>query len=143
MPRGFIAFKIFQLVISVAILGLAAYGIYFFSSNGVDLTMFSVSEHHLLLMLSLTVQAIISIIITIYTIVAMTGNLVIYNYWAILGLDILLIVFWIISFSLVAARIAPYFGDVNTTAPCSYVYDYTYYYKRAVHLTKRDTCVST
>lgn len=43
MPRGFIALRIVQLVVSVAILGLAAYGIYYLSFDGVDLTIFSVS----------------------------------------------------------------------------------------------------
>jgi hypothetical protein len=48
------------------------------------------------------------VIIAIYVIVASTGAPVMYNYWAILGLDIFAIVFWIISFSLLASEVAAY-----------------------------------
>lgn len=35
-----------------------------------------------------------------------------YNYWAVLALDIFLLVFWLVSFAIMAADIAP-FGDTR------------------------------
>jgi hypothetical protein len=46
---------------------------------------------------------------------------VLYNYWAILGLDIFAIVFWIISFSLLASEVAAY-KIVTYTDYCAYYY---------------------
>ena len=48
-----------------------------------------------------------------------------YNYWAILGLDIFAIVFWITSFSLLASEVATYSNLID-----SYSYDdcTLYYY---------------
>ena len=74
-------------------------------------------------------------IITIYYIVATTGAPVLYNYWAILGLDIFAIIFWLISFALLASEIAPYFGSYYDTS-CTYYYGYCIK-KRSVELEKR------
>jgi hypothetical protein len=78
-------------------------------------------------------------IITVYYIVASTGAPVLYNYWAILGLDIFAIIFWLISFALLASEIAPYFGSYyNNTSSCTYYYGYCIK-KRSVELEKRYT----
>ncbi len=85
-------------------------------------------------------QAIITIIIPIYIIVAVTAAPIIYNYWAILGLDIFAIVFWIISFALLASEIAPYFGKYTYTAPSTCAYEYAgvcYKNKRGLEFAKR------
>ena len=60
-------------------------------------------------------------IIAIYVIVAETGAPVMYNYWAILGLDIFAIIFWITSFSLLASEVAAY-HIVTYTNHCTYYY---------------------
>jgi hypothetical protein len=61
-------------------------------------------------------------IISIYVIVAETGAPVLYNYWAILGLDIFAIVFWITSFSLLASEVAAYHIVTYTVDDCAYYY---------------------
>jgi hypothetical protein len=53
-------------------------------------------------------QAIATIISCIYFIVAEFGPPASYNYWAVLSLDIFLVFFWLISFAILAAQIAPY-----------------------------------
>ena len=82
-------------------------------------------------------------IITIYYIVATTGAPVLYNYWAVLGLDIFAIIFWLVSFALLASEIAPYFDsyydyDYDNTDSCTYIYGYCIK-KRSVELEKRYT----
>jgi len=77
-------------------------------------------------------------IITIYIIVAETGAPIIYNYWAILGLDIFAIVFWIISFSLLASEVAAY-QIVTYHDDCLYSYAGVCYYKRSRALETRAT----
>lgn len=54
-----------------------------------------------------------------------------YNYWAILALDIFALIFWLISFALMAAQVAP-FADGFTT--CG-VYVCTTYALEGVYLT--------
>lgn len=61
----------------------------------------------------------------------------IYNYWAILGLDIFAIVFWIVSLSLLADEIAQYSWVVTDSAGGSYCFyddvgEYVCYKKRSV-----------
>lgn len=64
-----------------------------------------------------------------------------YNYWAILGLEIFAIVFWIISFSILAAEVAVY--QIVTYTPsndCAYYYDgYCYKKRRSLEMAKRAT----
>ncbi|KAN0102777.1 hypothetical protein V8E51_011090 [Hyaloscypha variabilis] len=125
LPPFVLAFRILQLVTAVVILGLSAYGVTFLSFDGDDLTLFT---------------ALATMIITVYIIVAETAAPIIYNYWAILGLDIFAIVFWIISFSLLASEVAAY--QIVTYTECSYSYAGVCYYKRSralEHLAKRDT----
>ena len=78
-------------------------------------------------------------IITIYIIVAETGVPIIYNYWAILGLDIFAVVFWIISFSLLASEVAAYQIVTYKFNNCVYSYAGVCYYKRSRALESRAT----
>jgi hypothetical protein len=55
---------------------------------------------------------------------------VLYNYWAVLGLDIFAIVFWLISFSLLASEVAAYQIVTYSTDSCAYYYDGYCYKKR-------------
>jgi len=70
-------------------------------------------------------------IITVYIIVAELALPVAYNYWAILGLDIFAIVFWLISFALLASEVAAY-QIITDTCFLGYCYK-----KRDVALAKR------
>ena len=64
-------------------------------------------------------QAIVCIICCVYYIVAHFGPPSLYNYWAILALDIFLVIFWLISFSLMAAEVAPFLKGYTY---CDYYY---------------------
>jgi len=44
----------------------------------------------------------------VYYIVAEFGAPQVYNYWAVMSLDIFLVIFWIASFALMAAQVAPF-----------------------------------
>lgn len=44
-----------------------------------------------------------------------------YNYWAVLSLDILLVIMWLSSFALLASEVAALFALTSS-------YDYDYYY---------------
>ena len=54
----------------------------------------------------------------IYLLVAEYGTPALYNYWAILALDIFLVIFWLCSFALLAAQVSYLF---------IYGVDYSYY----------------
>lgn len=58
---------------------------------------------------------------TIYYLVAQFGSPSLYNYWAVLGLDIFLLIFWLISFAILAAQVAPAFAG---TVECDYYSGY-------------------
>lgn len=51
-------------------------------------------------------QAIATLITCVYIIVAEFGAPALYNYWAVLSLDIFLVIFWLISFGLLASEVA-------------------------------------
>ncbi|KUJ20106.1 uncharacterized protein LY89DRAFT_549354, partial [Mollisia scopiformis] len=115
--------RCFQLATAIAVMGLMAYGITFLSFDGDNLMMFT---------------AIATVIITIYIIVAETCAPVIYNYWAILGLDIFAIIFWVVSFSYLASEVAEY-QIVTYDDTCAYTYYGYCVKKRGFTLSKRDT----
>ncbi|RYP91851.1 hypothetical protein DL770_002028 [Monosporascus sp. CRB-9-2] len=97
-PRGFVAIRIIQLVIGLAIATLIA---------------------------------------SIYCLVAHFGPPQAYNYWAILGLDIFLLVFWLASFAVLAAQVAPYLAYYSTYSDYygySSYSDYEYYIYDAAYL---------
>ncbi|KAI2618952.1 hypothetical protein GGS26DRAFT_573662 [Hypomontagnella submonticulosa] len=94
-PKGFVAIRILQLIIAIICLGLSGFGIAYFVFAGDGLTLFT---------------SIATLITSIYCLVAHFGPPKAYNYWAILGLDIFLVIFWLISFAILAAQIAAVFA---------------------------------
>lgn len=78
-------------------------------------------------------QSIVTVITSIYCIVARFGPPKAYNYWAILALDIFLLLFWLISFAVLAAQVAAtwaynddyfdYYSDYDDYF--GYYYDYS------------------
>ncbi|KAK0729612.1 hypothetical protein B0H67DRAFT_559211 [Lasiosphaeris hirsuta] len=103
-PRGFIALRIVQLVFAVLLLALAAYGV-----SGVLLS-----------------SIIFTLVVALFTLVASIYHLVVefaepagYNYWAVLGLDIFLVIMWLSDFAAVGA---------DASAYRLYYYRSTYYY---------------
>lgn len=117
-PKGFIAIRIVQLVIAVVILGLDAYTLSEILTTSDELNIFT---------------AIATIIITIYYIVVefSASAWKSYNYWAVLALDIFALIFWLISFALMAAQTAPF---ANGFTVCG-VYECIYYPLEGVFLT--------
>ncbi|KAI1251308.1 hypothetical protein MGN70_005874 [Eutypa lata] len=103
-PRGFVIVRILQLIFGLICLALSGYGIAYLVFAGDALTLFT---------------SIATLISSIYCLVARFGPPNAYNYWAILGLDIFLLLFWLISFAVLAAQIAPYI---------TYYSDYSDYY---------------
>jgi len=57
---------------------------------------------------------------------------IIYNYWAVLGVDIFAVIFWLISFALLASEVAAY--QIVYDTGCSYTYDGYCYKKRGLNL---------
>ncbi|KAF7880847.1 uncharacterized protein EAF02_006738 [Botrytis sinoallii] len=112
--------RIAQLVLAVIILALSSYGVYWLVYDGDALTLAS---------------AAISIVICVYVIVASTGAPVLYNYWAILGLDIIAVILWVVSFPILASQIA---NAITVDYSCdSYYSCYYYKHKRGLGLEKR------
>ncbi|KAI9737652.1 MAG: hypothetical protein M1818_005656 [Claussenomyces sp. TS43310] len=102
-PPKFFIIRIVQLIVSIVVLGLAAYTVYFFPSGllngGPALSIFT---------------CIATKITVIYDLVAQYRAPSIYNYWAILGLDIFCACFWLISLGLTAARAADFYSFFNS-----------------------------
>ncbi|KAI0444893.1 hypothetical protein F4803DRAFT_510216 [Xylaria telfairii] len=90
-PKGFVAVRIIQLVLGIICLGLTAYTVAVAPLIGAILMLFT---------------SIVTLISGIYILVAHYGSPAAYNYWAILGLDIFHVIFWLISFALLAAQAA-------------------------------------
>ncbi|KAI1138028.1 hypothetical protein F5Y05DRAFT_48025 [Hypoxylon sp. FL0543] len=118
-PKGFVAVRIIQLIISVICLGLCAFGIAYLVFAGDALMLFT---------------AVATLITSIYCMVAHFGPPKAYNYWAILGLDIFLVIFWLISFAILAAQIAAAFV---------YYESYSDYYDDYYDLSDYDTAITT
>ncbi|KAI2641191.1 hypothetical protein GGS21DRAFT_503498 [Xylaria nigripes] len=88
-PKAFVTTRILQLVVCTSCLGLSAYAVSAVPVVGAVLTLFT---------------SLVTFISSIYLLVAHFGPPRAYNYWAILGLDIFLVIFWLISFVLLAAQ---------------------------------------
>ena len=87
-----------------------------------------------------TEQAVCTLIIVVYNLVATMAVPAMYNYWAILGLDIFGVVFWLVSFALLASEVAAYEIVTYTydTSSCNYYYAGVCYKKRSLNfLAKR------
>ncbi|OIW23986.1 hypothetical protein CONLIGDRAFT_120551 [Coniochaeta ligniaria NRRL 30616] len=103
-PNNFIALRIVQLVVAVIVIGLAAYGVSGWAFDGDIFIM---------------VVGLMTMIVTIYYIVAETASPAIYNYWAVLSLDIFLVIMWLASFALLASEVAAIYSYTSST-----YYDY-------------------
>ncbi|EGY17339.1 hypothetical protein HYQ45_009246 [Verticillium longisporum] len=103
-PRGFIALRIVQLALGLIALGLCAFGAYLWPISGNCLMLF---------------VAVATLIVTVWLVVAEYSLPCIYNYWAVLALDIFLVVFWLCAFALLASQAAFVFSG---TTYCN-VYD--------------------
>lgn len=110
-PRGFIAIRIVQLVLAVLILALSAYGVYVvaLSSN-----------------VFIMVVALMTIITSIYHLVVRFNQPRGYNYWAVLALDIFLVVMWLCAFAVLAADVGLLYGYSYGYSYYSYSYSYGY-----------------
>ncbi|KAL1853681.1 hypothetical protein VTK73DRAFT_8879 [Phialemonium thermophilum] len=98
-PKGFIAIRIVQLVLAVIVIGLAAYGVSLAAFDGDIFIM---------------VVGLFTLIVSIYHLVAEFGSPKLYNYWAVLALDIFLVVMWIASFALLASQVASIFSYIDS-----------------------------
>ncbi|KAF6828723.1 integral membrane protein [Colletotrichum musicola] len=114
-PKGFIAIRLVQLVLAIIILGLCAFGAYVLPTSGNCLMLF---------------VSVATIIETIWLIVAHYGMPKAYNYWAVLALDIFLVVFWLCGFGLLASEAAYLF-----------VID-SYYYYSSTSIVILSSCMS-
>ncbi|KAI0007202.1 hypothetical protein F4779DRAFT_593054, partial [Xylariaceae sp. FL0662B] len=110
-PRGFIAVRIIQLIIGIVCLGLCAFGVSYLVFAGDALMLFT---------------AVATFVTSIYCLVSHCGPPKFFNYWAILGLDIFLVIFWLISFAILAAQVAG--GFVYYSNSSDYYDDYYDYY---------------
>ncbi|KAH7381508.1 hypothetical protein BKA66DRAFT_570650 [Pyrenochaeta sp. MPI-SDFR-AT-0127] len=108
-PRGFIALRIVQLVLGVVLIGLCSLGVAGYAFSGDVLMLFT---------------ALATLITGIYLLVAEYSSPRLYNYWAILGLDIFLVIFWLCSFAPLAAQVSYFFYYFNNS-----YYGYSYYDK--------------
>ncbi len=70
-------------------------------------------------------------ITSIYQLVARFNAPSIYNYWAILSLDIFFVVMWLASFALLASRVAAWFS--LTSYSSSYSSYYSSYYSSSYY----------
>ncbi|KAI0425363.1 hypothetical protein F5Y09DRAFT_321910 [Xylaria sp. FL1042] len=106
-PKGFVAVRIIQLVLGIICLGLSAYITSVLPITGAVLVLFT---------------SIVTLISSIYILVAHFGPPAAYNYWAVLGLDIFHVLFWLISFALLASQAALILSFSD-----DYYYGYSYY----------------
>ncbi|OAA68189.1 MARVEL-like domain protein [Niveomyces insectorum RCEF 264] len=94
-PGYFARVRRLQVFVTLAVLGLDAYGLSKLSFTGDELMMFT---------------CVASLIVGVYCLVAERAAPAAFNYWAVLGLDMLLVVFWLASFALLASQVAPFMG---------------------------------
>ncbi|ESZ92316.1 hypothetical protein SBOR_7307 [Sclerotinia borealis F-4128] len=88
--------RVAQLLLAMAILGLSAYGLYW---------LIFAQERIVFYSLGFIYMAAMSIVICFYVMLASTAVPVIYNYWAVLGLDILASLLWLVAFPFFAPDI--------------------------------------
>ncbi|KAH6687864.1 hypothetical protein F5X68DRAFT_275572 [Plectosphaerella plurivora] len=109
-PRGFIGLRIAQFVLAFLVLGLSAFGVWGLPISGICLTLF---------------VSLATLITTVWLLVAHFAKPRIYNYWAVLSLDIFLVIFWLVAFAVLASQVSALYSLVGLS---SYYYDYSYYY---------------
>ncbi|TPX17198.1 uncharacterized protein E0L32_003316 [Thyridium curvatum] len=97
-PKAFIAVRFISLIIGLVVLACDAYSLSRLAFSGNSLMMFT---------------SIANLITCLYVIVAELGVPAAYNYWPVLGLDVFMAVFWLVSFALLASQVAPLFKGVT------------------------------
>jgi len=107
-PRGFIIVRIIQLVFALICIGLSGYILSVGSFGPAGFMIF---------------VGVVTLIMSIYNIVALTKAHKAYNYWAVLAFEIFLWIFWLVAFAWMAAWAAIYLGYWAT-----YGYYYDSYY---------------
>jgi hypothetical protein len=108
-PNNFIALRIVQLVLAVIVIALAAYGVSGLAFDGDIFIM---------------VVGLMTLIVTIYYLVAEFSAPAVYNYWAVLALDIFLVIMWLSSFALLASQVSAIYSYSGSSS-------YYYYWKRS------------
>ncbi|KAK0632995.1 hypothetical protein B0T14DRAFT_387280, partial [Immersiella caudata] len=125
-PKGFIILRLVQLILSVVILALSAYGCAIFPSQG---------------NIFMTCVCLMTIGIEIYYVVVHHHVPKSYNYWAVLGCDILMIVMWLAAFVVVASeasivlRLWGSTWDVPSSFSGSFSWYSPYYFNEPVGVT--------
>jgi hypothetical protein len=72
--------------------------------------------------LTASIQAVLTIISSVYLLVVEYNLPAGYNYWAVLGLDVFFVVMWLIAFALLTSQVAPVFGyDSYTYTSSGYI----------------------
>lgn len=134
VPGWFLVFRILQIILAVVTLGFAAFLTWVVPLPGFGLAIFT---------------AIVSLIIVVYILIASKSCPSVYNYWAILALEIFAVIFWLCTMGVLASYAGALtvgysgyaYGDSNSYYETSC--DPNYYSctrKRAVQaLTKRFT----
>ncbi|KAH7321534.1 hypothetical protein BKA65DRAFT_408846 [Rhexocercosporidium sp. MPI-PUGE-AT-0058] len=115
-----------QLVVAIVVLGLSAYVVTYFAYSGASLSLFTAKTS------LIPHQAIATLIIAVYNIVTITIRPAFYNYWAVLGLDAFALIFWLISFSLLASEAAAWSIITHYSDNCAYSTIAYCYKKRAL-----------
>ncbi|EGO52709.1 hypothetical protein NEUTE1DRAFT_114638 [Neurospora tetrasperma FGSC 2508] len=93
-PKGFITIRIIQLIIAILIAGLSAFGVHIFAFDG-DVLILAV--------------AVMTLISSTYHLITRFSTPKAYNYWAVLAVDILVLVLWLAAFALLASEIIWFF----------------------------------
>ncbi|KAF2271444.1 uncharacterized protein EI97DRAFT_471219 [Westerdykella ornata] len=119
LPRWTVIVHSVQILVAILILALDAYGIHYIVYNALVFSL---------------VTALLTLIICAYIIASTLSLHSLYNYWAVLALHILMVIFWVTDLGLVANLASLWSGRSDT---------YYYYYNKRdlVNLAKRDTTV--
>ncbi|KXJ96161.1 hypothetical protein Micbo1qcDRAFT_231265 [Microdochium bolleyi] len=117
-PKGFIVLRILQLVFCLICIGLAGFVLSVIPYSSTAFMIF---------------VCVVTLVMSIYNIVALTSAPKLYNYWAVLAFEIFLFVFWLIAFAWVAATAA-----VVLVLGNDYYSYYSYYYSSASAASVRD-----
>jgi hypothetical protein len=91
LPRGFLVLRIFQLVFATIVAGVCIFGVIYAVLPSFILNIFT---------------GICTIITLIYIFVATYGSSNLYQYWAILSLEIFCLISWLASFTYLASNVA-------------------------------------
>ncbi|KAL2255225.1 hypothetical protein VTK26DRAFT_3836 [Humicola hyalothermophila] len=112
-PRWFIAIRIAQLVLAICVLGMAAYAVHYIGMDANQLIL---------------AVAVLTLVASVYHMVTHYTTPFIYNYWAVLALDVLFVVLWLVSFALLAARVAELYDTPDFSDPVGSInWDFTSY----------------